>query len=328
MKMNWQTHLKNGITHPLQLLTALQLTPEDFPFRILYDHPFKTRVPLGFVNRMQKGNPHDPLLLQVLPIDSELLSPEGYTTDPLDEHRTNIIPGLIHKYHNRVLLTITGACAIHCRYCFRRHFPYSDNNPGREGWGRVIDYLKAAPEITEVIFSGGDPLTAPDTLLGGLAESLATIPHIKTLRIHSRLPIVLPERIDEAFLGWFTQTRLQPVMVVHTNHPQEIDSTVEQALSRMHQVGITLLNQSVLLKGINDNATILAALSQKLIENHTYPYYLHLLDKVKDTAHFDLPRHRAIQIYHELLASVSGYLVPKLVEERAGEKNKSPIITT
>lgn len=323
---NWQELLKQGVNNTGDLLDLVQLSEQDIPAALLSPQPFKLRVPQGFINRMQRGNPHDPLLLQVLPVSDELNTTPGYTADPLVESQTNPIPGLLQKYKSRALLTITGACAINCRYCFRRHFPYSDNNPGTAGWEAAIDYLRQHTDIKEVIFSGGDPLTAPDSVLANLTAKIATIPHITTLRIHSRLPIVLPERINDEFLAWFTGSRLKPVMVLHCNHPQEIDNNVADALKRLDKAGILLLNQTVLLKGINNDSSILAALSNILFENNTLPYYLHLLDKVQGAAHFDLPLVEASTIYSELRALLPGYLVPKLVREIPGAKSKTTIL--
>jgi EF-P beta-lysylation protein EpmB len=323
---HWQELLKQGVNNTKELLSLVNLTEHDLPTALTSPQPFKLRVPRGFINRMQAGNPNDPLLLQVLPLLSELDLTPGYDTDPLAESTTNPVPGLLQKYKSRALLTITGACAINCRYCFRRHFPYSDNNPGTAGWQLALDYLRQHNDIKEVIFSGGDPLTAPDTILANLAKQIAAIPHITTLRIHTRLPIVLPERINDEFLAWFSGSRLKPVMVMHCNHPQEIDASVVNALNRLHKAGAILLNQTVLLKGVNDNATILAALSEALFENHTLPYYLHLLDKVQGAAHFDLPMTEVSAIYNELMALLPGYLVPKLVREIPGAASKTTII--
>ncbi|NNM60029.1 MAG: EF-P beta-lysylation protein EpmB [Legionellales bacterium] len=322
---NWQELLKQGINNTADLLSHLQLDPVDVPEALLPTQPFKMRVPLGFVARMQIGNPHDPLLRQVLPIADEHKLSSDFTRDPLNENISNPVPGLLQKYKTRVLLTISGACAINCRYCFRRHFPYSDNNPGMNGWMAAIDYIRARPDISEVIFSGGDPLTAPDNFLATLANHLASIPHVTTLRIHTRMPIVLPERINNEFIDWFTGSRLKPVLVTHCNHPQEIDTSVAYAARCLQQAGVLLLNQSVLLKGINDNVSILTTLSNKLFECHILPYYLNLLDKVEGTAHFDLPQTTAIALHQELLAHLPGYLVPRLIREIPGKPSKTLI---
>lgn len=323
--IDWQTVLKQGISHTTELLQYLQMDPNDFPMALQEPQPFRLRVPKGFAARMQPGNPADPLLLQVLPVAAELLTPAGYTADPLQEKHSNPIPGLLHKYRSRVLLTITSACAINCRFCFRRHFPYADNNPGTQGWQATLDYIRARPEINEVIFSGGDPLIAPDETLAALTEQLAAISHVKTLRIHSRIPIVLPERITPALLQWFTGHRLKPVLILHTNHAQEIDHTVQHALTALKQAGVTLLNQAVLLRGVNDNVEALVNLSETLFAYGVMPYYLHLLDKVQGAAHFDLPLEQAVQLHQQLQLQLPGYLVPKLVREIAGEGSKTLI---
>jgi EF-P beta-lysylation protein EpmB len=322
---NWQTALQQSFHDTTELLAFLQLAPAELPYTLLEAPPFRFRVTRAFATRMQKNNPYDPLLLQVLPLTAESLTPPGYSTDPLAEAEANPIPGLLHKYPSRVLLTLTGACAIHCRYCFRQHFPYADNNPGSRGWQAAIAYIQAHPEIHEVILSGGDPLVVPDAILGQLTEQLAAIPHVDTLRVHSRLPVVLPERITPTLLHWFTTTRLKPVLVYHTNHPQELDTNVLDAALRLHAAGVTLLNQSVLLKGINDDAAVLAQLSKKLFSAQILPYYLHVLDKVQGTAHFDLPEETAKNLHRALMEMLPGYLVPKLVREIAGRQSKTPV---
>lgn len=323
---NWQILLKQGVSNTAELLDLLNLTPQQMPYALQEEQPFKLRVPRGFVDRMEKGNPHDPLLLQALPVQQELISTPGFSKDPLTEQHYNPLPGLLHKYQGRVLFTLTGSCAIHCRYCFRRHFPYADNNPGRQGWQQILDYIAADKNINEVILSGGDPLVMPDNILAELALKLDKIPHLNILRIHSRLPIVLPERINEEFLSWFTTLRLKPVLVIHSNHPNEIDVKVQLALHRLKQAQVVLLNQTVLLKNINNNAATLAELSRVLFQHGVLPYYLHLLDKVEGAAHFDLPLEQAIDLHKELLSLLPGYLVPKLVKEAGGAKSKTPIV--
>lgn len=322
---NWQILLKQGVSNTTELLSLLNLTPQQIPYALQEEQPFKLRVPRGFIDRMEKGNPHDPLLLQTLPTRNELISTPGYSKDPLAEAKYNPVPGLLHKYKDRVLFTLTGSCAIHCRYCFRRHFPYADNNPGRQGWQQVLDYIAADTNIKEVILSGGDPLVMPDNVLAGLARQLETIPHLNILRIHSRLPIVLPERINTEFLTWFTNLRLKPVLVTHSNHPHEIDTKVQEAFYRLKQAQVVLLNQSVLLKNINDHAEVLAELSKILFKHDVLPYYLHLLDKVEGVTHFDIPLEQALNLHKELLSLLPGYLVPKLVKEASGAKSKIPI---
>ena len=322
---NWQTELSNAVTRLDDLLRLLDLSPTAVNTSLLAQEQFNFRVPRGFIARMRKNDPQDPLLLQILPLQQELLATPGYTTDPLQEKTANPIPGLLHKYHDRVLLTLTGSCAINCRYCFRRHFPYAENNPGMQGWQRAIDYIASNPEIREVIYSGGDPLVLKDNQLQEITEKIAAISHIKRLRIHSRLPIVLPERITDNLLQVLTGTRLQTVMVVHCNHANEIDETVINAVQKLQAAKISVLNQTVLLRGINDSTSALIALSERLFAANILPYYLHLLDKVQGAAHFDVPENIAKQLVWEMMQQVSGYLVPKLVCEKPGALAKMPI---
>lgn len=289
------------------------------------ENQFASRIPIGFANRMQKGNLQDPLLKQVLATNNELAIREDYQPDPLGERLVNPIKGLIHKYHGRVLLTLTGVCAVNCRYCFRRHFPYQDNNPGREGWHEVCQYIAQDKTITEVILSGGDPLLASNIVIGNLLKQLESIPHVHTVRFHTRVPVVLPERIDDDFLNILANTRLNKVVVLHANHAQELDGTVTQACKQLKQINCHLLNQSVLLAGVNDNALTLAALSQTLFALGVMPYYLHTLDKVQGAAHFDLPITTVKNIYRELQQLLPGYLLPKLVKEESGQLSKSLI---
>ena len=320
---DWQTALSQAITTPKELLATLKLNPEDLPISHQACLDFPLRVPHGFVARMQPGDPLDPLLQQILPINKELELIPGFTQDPLEEQRANPRPGLLHKYQGRVLLTMTGACAIHCRYCFRRHFPYADNNPGTQGWQQAMEYIKQDPSISEVLLSGGDPLLIKDVPLSLFIKQLAEIKHIKRLRIHTRLPIVLPERITTDLITSLTKTRLKPIIVIHCNHPNEIDSTVKTAMEKLKKAGIILFNQSVLLKNINNNPTILIQLSEELFNIGVIPYYLHLLDKVQGAAHFEVSKEEALDLYKEMTKNLPGYLVPKLVREEAGALAKS-----
>jgi EF-P beta-lysylation protein EpmB len=273
---------------------------------------------------MRKGDPNDPLLLQVLPAAAELVDTPGFCKDPLDELNSMPVPGILHKYQGRILLTTTGACAIHCRYCFRRHYPYSQANPGRDP-DQTFEYLSRHTEINEVILSGGDPLTLTDPKLHEFVARLEELSNINRLRIHSRVPVVLPERIDVNLLEWLQATRLQVVLVIHANHANEIDSTVCQAMKKLKDTGVTLLNQSVLLRGINDNADILAQLSETLFDTGVLPYYLHQLDSVQGAAHFQVTDLEAITIINQLRTILPGYLVPTLVREIAGQPSKTPV---
>jgi EF-P beta-lysylation protein EpmB len=320
----WQTLLSQAITVPEELLRELELPLELLPATVTASQAFRLRVPRGFVTRMQRGNPQDPLLRQVLPLGDELTRVAGYCSDPLQELAAMPVPGLLHKYQGRVLLTTTGACAVHCRYCFRRHYPYSEANPQRQQQ-QTLDYLRHHTEVTEVILSGGDPLTLSDSKLGQLTQALQNIPHIKRLRVHSRVPVVLPERVDAGLLGWLQATRLQAVLVIHSNHPNEIDLAVQAAMQRLRGAGITVLNQSVLLRGINDHPDTLVALSERLLDAGVLPYYLHQLDPVEGAAHFAVPDSRAKSLINQLRGRLPGYLVPSLVREQAGQPAKTPV---
>lgn len=323
----WQEALADLITDPEELLTLLNLDAGLLEAAKAAAIVFPLRVPKGFIARMEKGNPRDPLLLQVLPLGAELTSPPDYQRDALQEKHVNPIPGLLHKYASRVLVTLTSACAVHCRYCFRRYFPYDDNNPGRAGWDKIMEYLQLNHAVNEVILSGGDPLSVSDTLLQAFTARLAAVPHIKRLRIHTRLPIVLPERITDEFIAWTQTLPFKLIIVIHCNHPQEINDDVHVMLKRLHHAGILVLNQSVLLKQVNDDADVLAELSEKLFAADVLPYYLHLLDKVEGAAHFDMKFETAQKIYGELAARLPGYLVPKLVREIPGELSKTFLST-
>jgi len=325
MKHKWQTTLINAIQDPMELLQHLNISQyfEKLDPDVL--QAFLCRVPEPFLHRIEKNNPHDPLLKQVLPINDELDVVPGFSTDPLQEHHHQPTQGLLHKYHGRVLLTLTGACAINCRYCFRRHFPYQEHTFNQTRWNAIVNHLKADDSIHEVILSGGDPLMLKDKKLQDIIGELETIAHIKTLRIHSRLPIVIPSRITQDFCNLLTRTHLNVVLVVHVNHTQEIDTVVADALKRLPP-HITLLNQSVLLKGVNDNAQTLIDLSHCLFENGILPYYLHLLDPVIGTAHFDVPQKKAKQLVNEIRAQLPGYLVPRLARETAQEPAKTVIL--
>jgi len=324
-KQAWQVALTNLITDPLELFALLQLDLALLDGAFASAKQFPLKVPRSYVARMQKGNAADPLLRQILPVDRELDVISGYTLDPLQEAEVNPVPGLLHKYHGRVLVTLTGVCALHCRYCFRRHFPYDLNTPGKPGWQKILAYIQEDSSIKEVILSGGDPLVVSDRMLAQFGEQLALIPHVKTLRIHTRLPIVIPERVTETLLLALTQSKLQLVMVVHANHAQEINHEVKAALLQLREHGITVLNQTVLLKGINDHVDSLVHLSETLFSAQVLPYYLHVLDKVQGTAHFDIDRHEAIRLHQSLCQRLPGYLVPRLVYEQAGHYAKTII---
>ncbi len=317
---NWREILAAGFKSSRELLTYLELPPTLTDAQAELE--FATRVPRSFAARMQKGDPRDPLLLQVLASPHELALVDGFGVDPVGERAANPLPGLVHKYAGRVLLTLTGVCAINCRYCFRRHFPYAKNNPGRAGWQQALDYIAQDESIQEVILSGGDPLLAADKTLSELISGLSHIPHVQTLRIHTRIPIVLPERIDSALLSILSTTRLQCVVVLHTNHAHELSEAVHAACVRLTAIGCYLLNQSVLLAGVNDTVESLVALSRRLFAFGVLPYYLHCLDPVQGAAHFHLTDANAFALFQGMQQCLPGYLVPRLVRETAGAASK------
>lgn len=323
----WQTELARGFRRPAELLEALALDPDLLPAAEAGHRDFPVRVPRGFVRRMRPGDPDDPLLRQVLPLAAEQTGAPDFGTDPVGDLAAQQAPGVLHKYHGRALLVATGACAINCRYCFRRHFPYGDAHAAREAWQPALAYLRHQSGLREVILSGGDPLTLPDRRLGPLAAELATIPHLVRLRVHSRLPVVLPERVDDGLLAWLAGTRLQPVMVLHANHANELDGEVASACRRLREAGIQLLNQAVLLRGINDTADAQSALSERLFALGVLPYYLHQLDRVAGATHFLVPEDEARELAAALAARLPGYLVPQLMREDAGAPAKTPLTT-
>lgn len=319
---DWQKELANSIKNPEELYALLDLLPSD------QEHipkKFPLKVPRAFVQRMQKGNWQDPLLLQVLPTKAETLAMAGYQADPLNETSYNAITGLLHKYQSRVLLTLTGACAVHCRYCFRQHFDYAGNTPNTKQMAAIIDYINQNTQINEVLLSGGDPLSLSNKKLSLWLKELASIPHIHTIRLHTRLPVVLPNRIDQALLESLAELTKNVVMVLHINHANEIDQTLKEKCRQLRAAGVTLLNQTVLLKNINDDAQTLTQLSHALFDAQILPYYLHVLDKVQGAAHFDLPLKTAVDLYWQLLKNLPGYLVPKLVQELPDHPHKTPI---
>ncbi|MEZ5570813.1 MAG: EF-P beta-lysylation protein EpmB [Halioglobus sp.] len=320
---DWQQQLREVITSRTELLNMLGLSPSDVGLDEGAGDDFPLKVPRSFVQRMRPGDPLDPLLLQVLSTYQETIAVAGYLHDPVGESGATVPQrGIIHKYRGRVLLIVSGGCAVNCRYCFRRHFPYRENQNSRAQWAEVLHYISADESIEEVILSGGDPLVATDAVLGQLVEQIAAIAHVRRLRIHSRLPVVIPERITDSLLDVITNTALQTVMVIHCNHAREIDNAVAASISAMRLRGITMLNQAVLLAGVNDNLDAQLALARRLFATGTLPYYLHLLDKVHGAAHFDVPETKATQLLAEMTANLPGYMVPKLVREVAGAASK------
>jgi EF-P beta-lysylation protein EpmB len=318
----WQRQLRDIITSRDELLAAVGLSAALVGSAGGADEDFPIKVPHSFVRRMRHGDPRDPLLLQVLSTREEMLVTPGYTCDPVGEGGAIPRRGIVHKYHGRVLLIVSGGCAVHCRYCFRRHFPYGDNQNSREQWREALDYIRDDDTVEEVILSGGDPLVATDEQLRQLVWQIAAIGHVRRLRIHSRLPVVIPERVDDSLLEAITHAALQTVMVIHCNHANEIDASVAGALGRLRHHGITTLNQAVLLAGINDDLDTQLALCQRLFAAGALPYYLHLLDKVQGAAHFDAPENKARTLLAGLTARLPGYMVPRLVREIPGADSK------
>lgn len=321
-KKNWQQALAEVFTNIDNLCDFLQIRPDQISASAAASKNFTLRVPRAYAERIKKGNPNDPLLKQILPSLDEMLVTPGFNDDPVGDHQAIATPGVIHKYLGRVLLIVTGHCAINCRYCFRKAFPYNEQHLGRQKLQVALDYIDSDPSISEVILSGGDPLTLSDTRLGEIFSGLNQIKHIRRIRIHTRIPIVLPERITANLLKVFAQTDKSLVIVVHCNHSNEIDQNVKEACNTLSKLNITLLNQSVLLKDINDSVDQLCQLSETLFATGILPYYLHLLDKVTGTQHFDVTRARAITLIEAVKIRLPGYLVPKLVEEKAGAPAK------
>ena len=310
-------HNLHELAHTLGLdlppSSALQAVTATFPLR----------VPRAFVAQMRAGDANDPLLRQVLPQLAELEEVEGFSADPLAEQAALVAPGVLHKYQGRALLIASSACAIHCRYCFRREFPYSTAPSSDAHWAAALAYIRADASLQEIILSGGDPLTLSNPRLSTLLDALQDIPHVQRLRIHTRVPIVLPQRVDAPLVELLTQTRLQRIIVLHTNHPNEISANVRTALQRLTTTGATLLNQAVLLRGVNDTVETLAALSEALFASGVLPYYLHMLDPVRGTAHFAVKEKHALAIMKALRQRLPGYLAPRLVREQAGELAKT-----
>lgn len=322
----WQNLLANAIRDPQVLFEYLELPRDQLKQSYQASEKFKLLAPLSFVNKIEKGNWNDPLLKQILPNPEELKVVEGYVSDPVGDLSAGLSPGVLKKYHGRALIVTTGACAIHCRYCFRQEYPYTDLNPARNQWKDTIDTIVNDTSINEIILSGGDPLVLSDERLADLCEQLVAIPHIDTLRLHTRLPVALPERIDSAFLNWFGELNINKVMVIHANHPNEIDENIGYRLQALRQVGVTVLNQSVLLKGVNDNVDTLEKLSRALFKYQILPYYLFVLDKVQGAAHFDMQDDNGVRLVEGLRDRLPGYLVPKLVREISGKRSKTPIV--
>ena len=323
--VRWQQALRAAVRDPRELLDLLgldRLAPRLSDEAMVQ---FPLRVPRGFVARMRRGDPRDPLLRQVLPLDDEMRPMPGFGLDAVGDGAAKTAPGVIQKYRGRALLVATGSCAIHCRYCFRRHFPYAEETAARDGWREAVDLIRQDASIEEVLLSGGDPLSLSNGKLAELTGALADIPHLRRLRIHSRLPIVVPERVDDGLMGWLSTLPWPVTLVVHANHANEFDGTVDAALGRLRAAGVHLLNQAVLLRGVNDSVDALAALSERGFRAGVLPYYLHQLDRVAGVAHFEVDDAHARALHAGLAARLSGYLVPRLVREIPGDTGKRPL---
>ncbi len=319
---DWKRALADAVRDPDELITLLDLPENLREGARRAAHQFPLAVPRSFIARMQPGDPEDPLLRQVLPFDAETEEAEGFVPDPVGDGPATLLPGLIQKYEGRVLLVTAGTCAVNCRYCFRREFPYGEAPRGLEAWRPAIARIAADPTVIEVILSGGDPLVLTDAALARLAGELARVPHVKRLRVHTRLPIVIPERVTDELLAWLRGTRLTPVVVVHSNHPAELEGECAEALARLVDAGILVLNQAVLLGGVNDDAEALVRLSERLVELRVLPYYLHQLDRVRGAAHFHVSEARGLELVAELRRRLPGYAVPRYVREVPGADSK------
>ncbi|HZX81366.1 MAG TPA: EF-P beta-lysylation protein EpmB, partial [Lysobacter sp.] len=321
----WQQLWREAVRDPRELLAMLGLGEVASGMSDAACAQFALRVPRGFVARMRPGDPHDPLLRQVLPLGDELQAAPGFALDAVGDSLARAGQGVIRKYRGRALLVATGSCAVNCRYCFRRHFPYGDETAAASNWQGAIGLIAADPSIDEVILSGGDPWSLSTAKLAELTDALATVPHLRRLRVHTRLPVVLPERVDEALVDWLRALPWPVTVVLHANHANEFDASVDAALARLRAAGATLLNQAVLLRGINDSVDALADLSERGFRAGVLPYYLHQLDRVQGAAHFEVTDEQALALHRALAARLSGYLVPRLVREIAGDPGKRPL---
>jgi L-lysine 2,3-aminomutase len=317
----WQAILADAVCDPAVLCRELGLSAQLAQEAAAAAAGFPLQVPRPFLARIRPGDPHDPLLLQVLPQKEELTEVPQFVSDPLGESSASQTTGLLRKYRRRLLILTSGTCGVHCRFCFRRHFPCPNGLQG-EPWRRILAQLAADESIEEVILSGGDPLTLVDADLAWAAADLAAVPHLRRLRIHTRMPIVIPQRVTNELLGVLRGTRLVSVVVIHANHPNEVDSAVAAALGRLVEAGIPVLHQAVLLRGVNDSVTVLAQLLRRLVDLRVMPYYLHQLDRVAGAAHFEVPIERGVELIRQLRAELPGYATPRYVRDVPGADNK------
>lgn len=323
---NWRQAWREAVRDPRELLAMLGLEALAATLSDNAASQFPLRVPRGFVARMRHGDAHDPLLRQVLPVLDEDRIVPGFELDAVGDEAARRGGGVIHKYNGRALLIATGSCAVHCRYCFRRHYPYAEDTAAAAGWREAIELIRADASIHEVILSGGDPLSLADHKLAELTDALRAVPHLRRLRIHTRLPIVLPERVDAGLLAWLRGLPWPVTVVVHANHANEFDDAVDAAMAALRDAGATLLNQAVLLRGVNDSVDALAELCERGHIAGVLPYYLHQLDRVAGAAHFEVDDGTALALHAALAARLPGYLVPKLVREVAGQAGKTPLL--
>lgn len=323
---SWKLQFQQAIRDPVELCERLDLPASYHASAVRAASDFPVFAPLNYVERMRLADPTDPLLRQVLPIHDELLDVPGFSVDPVGDVNSKQQPGLIQKYENRVLLITTGLCAIHCRYCFRRHYPYNEEPKSLAQWEPALAQIRDDSSIHEVILSGGDPLSLSDGKLSELVSQLDNMPHLTRLRIHTRLPIVIPDRVTDELLNWLTGTHMQPYMVLHANHANELSEEVLSRIGRLRQAGVTLLNQSVLLRGVNDSLVALAELCERLSDHGVLPYYLSQLDRVQGAAHFEVPEAEGLKLITQLRAKLPGYAVPRYVREIAGEANKTVLL--
>lgn len=321
----WQEAWRDAVRDPRELLAMLGLETLAARISDAAAEQFPLRVPRGFVTRMVPGDADDPLLRQVLPLDDEMRPVPGFGLDAVGDAAARTATGVLQKYRGRALLVATGSCAVHCRYCFRRHFPYAEETAARDGWREALEAIRADAGVEEVLLSGGDPLSLATPKLAELTAALAGIPHVRRLRIHSRLPVVLPERVDDGLVRWLAGLPWPVAFVIHANHANEFDAEVDAALGRLRGAGAQLLNQAVLLRGVNDSVEALAALGERSFAAGVLPYYLHQLDRVAGVAHFEVPDEQALALHAQLRARLSGYLVPRLVREVPGDTGKRPL---
>lgn len=316
--MHWKEILRKNFTRWEKLADFLELG--SLERNLLIHRPdFPLNLPYRLAEKIEKGTLQDPILRQFLPLKEELNVINGFQQDPLQEKAVKESPKLLHKYEGRALLVTTSACAMHCRYCFRQHFPYET----AKGFEEELKLLRADESIRELILSGGDPLSLSDSTLEALFRDLEKIPHLRHLRFHTRFPVGIPERIDESFISLLATLRFRLWFVLHINHPREVDSELVARLAELQKIGVVLLNQTVLLRGVNDSVAVLKELSQTLVEAGILPYYLHQLDRVQGAHHFEVEQEIGLQIMQELTASLPGYAVPRYVQECGGAASKS-----